>query len=450
MMPLGAMWMYRWMRGSMQMKLFISYRRNDSMHAAHRVRLLLVQKFGGDSVFIDREIPAGREWAEHIRAVLATCSGVVVMVGDEFLRRLSSPRGDDDADPMVWEISLAIELGKPIYPVLFGTIDMPHESRLPAPIRRFARYQAVFAREPAFDTAVGTMIKSIADDHGFVGGPPPDVARNDVPPGRRSGLLALLASALVVATVVWGIGRLILWLALGDAAQARPAESAFWHGLRYVLATAVWGLGPYLAYRQVADLRARARLPIRNAHGMLAMLNVAGVLVLGGTFLLLSTVHGWRLKPLWIFPDQPAGHHYALLAAGMMTMVAVAVIVAVLEPRIRALSTSARAWGMGGVTVVGYVLVAFVAWLAASLVASLPDRVFDLADTELVAMIGFPVLCLALSPLMAAYHYARSTLGMRTDDWHNVALLAIVLGLALTCTLALFAYGPTRLLAGGI
>ena len=433
------------------MKLFISYRRSDSTHAANRVRLLLQHKFGAGSVFIDREIPPGREWNEHLRKMLVECTGVVVMIGDEFLRKLKSRRPDDDPDPLVWEIATAIELGKPIYPVLFGAIDMPDDSELPPEIRALAGVQAVFAREPAFDTAIGMMIRSIADDHGFVETPPPPVAPGGLL-GAASGPLlpVLLLTALAGVLAVWGAGRVILWLAIGEAAATRPPESAFWHGLRYALATSVWGLGPYLAYWQVAELRARARLPIRNLHGVLSVANGAGVLVLGGTFLLLSTVHGWRLEPLWVFPSEPRVQHYALLAAGMLGMAALAAGFTVWEPRVRAMPPRQRAWGMRVINGVSMLLAAFMTWFAASLVASLPTRVFALSQAELVPMVGYPALCLALSPLVAGYAYARSTLGLRAGDWQNLVLFALLLGLALACTLALFAYGPTRVLAGGI
>ncbi|MCW5636419.1 MAG: TIR domain-containing protein [Rubrivivax sp.] len=432
------------------MKLFISYRRSDSTHAANRVRLLLQQKFGAGSVFIDREIPAGREWNEHLLKMLTECTGVVVMIGDEFLRKLRQQRPGDEPDPLVWEIATAIELRKPIYPVLFGAVDMPDESELPQEIRALARYQAVFAREPAFDTAIGMMIRSIADDHGFVDTPPP-VAPGGVL-GAASGPLlpVLLLTALAIVLAMWGAGRVILWLAVGEAAATRPPESAFWHGLRFSLATLVWGIGPYLAYWQVAELRARARLPIRNLHGALSVANGAGVLVLGGTFLLLSTLPGWRLEPLWVFPSQPRGIHYALLAAGMLAMAGLAAGFAVWEPRVRAMPPRRRAWGMRIINGSSALIAAFMTWLAASLVLSLPERVFALSQAELVPMVGYPALCLALSPLVAGYTYARSTLGLRARDWQNLVLFAMLLGLALACTLALFAYGPTRLLAGEI
>jgi hypothetical protein len=70
------------------MKLFISYRRKDSMHAAQRVRMCLQMKFGAEAVFIDRQIPAGKDWSAHLGTMLEQCSGVIVLVGDAFLREL--------------------------------------------------------------------------------------------------------------------------------------------------------------------------------------------------------------------------------------------------------------------------------------------------------------------------------------------------------------------------
>jgi hypothetical protein len=84
------------------MKIFISYRRADSLHAAHRVRMFLEQKFGTDSVFIDRAIPPGKRWEEHLDEMLSKCDGMVVLVGDDFLRKLNAhaESGSNETDPM--------------------------------------------------------------------------------------------------------------------------------------------------------------------------------------------------------------------------------------------------------------------------------------------------------------------------------------------------------------
>jgi hypothetical protein len=434
------------------MKLFISYRRVDSTHAANRVRMSLQMKFGADAVFIDREIPAGRPWEQHLEMMLEESTGVIVMVGDEFLRRLRKgmERPDDEPDPLVWEIATAIRLRKTIYPVLFGAIDMPDQAKLPESIRSFASYQAVFAREPAFDAAMTVLIKSVADNEGWIdeaaAAPPGAAPESQAAVAGPSTMLALPALGLLTALALWWLGRLILWLADPAGAASRPVESAFWHGTRYALNTALWGLGPYLAYWLVAELRARARLPIFNLHGMLSVLNVAGILVSGGTFLMLSTLPGWHLAPLFVFPADPRPHHYAWLALGLLAIVLLAVVVAVWEPQVRKLEAGARAWGMRTINTASATQLACGLWFAASLAHSLPR----LGDMDPVPVVGYVMLCPALSLLMAGWVYGKSRLGLAHKGWEIRCLFLLVLGLYLACTLALFAYGPTRLLAPGL
>ena len=130
------------------MNIFISYRRHDSTHAAQRVRMSLQMRFGEGSVFIDREIPPGMDWHQHLQSMLERSTGVVVLVGDEFLRliRRHRERASGEQDPLEWEIATALQLHKPIYPVLFGRGDMPAASDLPEPIRAFAKPSATIER----------------------------------------------------------------------------------------------------------------------------------------------------------------------------------------------------------------------------------------------------------------------------------------------------------------
>lgn len=432
------------------MKLFISYRRNDSTHAAARVRMCLEQKFGAEAVFIDREIPAGKRWEDYLEEMLQQCDGVVVLVGDEFMRLLTKhlAQGGDRVDPLVWEIATAIKLKRTIYPVLFGAIDMPDPAQLPESIRGLAGFQAVFAREPAFDSAVDVLIKSIAANHQW--SPPA------TPPAPAAAITPAAASPLGMSwpwvwllglAAVWGLGRLVIWLADPASVPQRGAESAFWHGLRYVLATVLWGLGPYFAYWLVAELRARARLPIFNLHGLLSVFNVGGMLVAGGTFLLLSTLPGWRLQPWLVFPEQPLARHYVVLSLALLAIVLAAVAVAVWEPRVRSLAGRQRVWGMRVVNGTSGLLVLCGLWFAVSLAHSVPR----LGAADPVTVVGYLMLCPALSVLTAGWQFGQAQLGPRDRQrWQIVALLWLVLALYAACTLALFAYGPTRVLASGI
>jgi hypothetical protein len=429
-------------------KLFISYRRRDSTHVAARVRMCLQQKFGVDAAFIDREIPPGRPWEEYLESMLSSSTGVIVLVGDEFLRELRQKRAgaDDGSDTLVWEIATAIRLKKTIYPVVFGASDMPEALQLPQAIRQFAAYQAVFAREPAFDAAMDVLIKSLAADHSWVDSAAPGTAAVSADGALRRSLertawwtmITLLAPA-----GLWWIGRVILWLGAPDASPVQSAESAFWHGVLYALSTALLGLGPYLAYWVVVELRARARLPIFNVAGVLALLNLAVVLVSGGTFLLLSTLPGWRLQPLLILPAHPAPGFYVALAIGLLAIVLLALAVVVGEPRMRGLTGGRRAWGMR-VLHGGALLVTVCAlWFAASLVHSVPA----LGALDPVPVIGYMMLCPALSLFVAGWSAGRSLLGLHAGSWQAQTLLGLVLGLYVCCTLALFTFGPMRLIA---
>jgi hypothetical protein len=427
------------------MKLFISYRRKDSMHAAQRVRMCLQMKFGADAVFIDRQIPAGKDWAAHLGAMLEQSSGVIVLVGDAFLRELHKDRGgaEDETDHLVWEIETALRLKKTIYPVLIGALDMPEAGKLPQPIRGFTGYQAVFAREPAFDAAMTVLIKSIADEHGWTEpAPPPAPAAVHAGPGlsvrgARAPLLTLTAAALL-----WFTGRVILWLGDPAAARAPPFETAFWVGTHYALATTLWGLGPYLAYRAVFELRARARLPIRSLHGLLSVANLAMALVLGGSFLLLSARRGWALELQGLLPEAPGALHYAAQGVVLLTIVFAAMATALLEPRARRLQGRRRVWAMHAINANGVAVTLCGLWFAASLALSLPP----LLQTHTVPMVGYLMLCPGMSILVAVWDYAQSQLGVSGTTWQVRTLFGLAIGAYLICTMAYFAYGPVLLL----
>ena len=435
--------------------LFISYRRSDSMHAAQRVRMCLRERFGEDAVFIDREIRPGDDWERHLEQMLVASTGVVLMIGDEFLKLLRKHRGGqpEPSDPLVWEIATALRLGKTLYPVLIGRIDMPEPAKLPESIRGLARYQAVFAREPAFDAAIAELVKAVAIQHdapALHADVAPAPAGEPAPApvsvsGPAAWLAALLLSGAVLA-LLWWAGRQINWLSDPVGGIGRPAESALWHGLRFGLCTALWGLGPYLAYWLVAQLRARARLPIFNSQGLLTVLNLAALLVSGGSFLLLSTLPGWQLRPLGIFPAEPQALHFALLALGLLSIVLLGLGTAVAEPLVRSLSGARRDWGLYAVNACSAGVAGCGLWFVASLLHSVPG----LGTTDPVPVVGYLMLCPSLSLLALAWSYREPWLGERVSAWQVNCLFVLVLGLVLLCAMALFAFGLTRLLAPGL
>lgn len=428
-------------------KLFISYRHGDAAHAAQRVRACMQAKFGDDAVFIDREIPAGSDWAAYLKERLQESTDVIVLVGDAFLRdlRRGAAREGGEQDWLKFEIRTAIEQNKRIFPVLIGSLDMPGPSKLPEEIRQLASQQAVFAREPAFDAAMAALARSIAEKHGWI--EPLAQAAAAARPATielaRAATVTLLAFAGLALT--WITGRVIEWLA-GMPAGA-SAVATFWTGAVFVLATTLWGLGPYLVFRAVAEVRAQAQLPIHNLNGLLTFVNLVLSLLAGGTFLLLSTRADWALDLLWVMPESPHLVHYAMQGVALLLIVFATLTVAMLEPAVRQWREERRGWGSAGLNGIAVGVVMAALWFAASLLHSLPSlaelRLSGERDT--VPMVGYFMLAPALSALVLAWDVAQSLLGPRGRAWRSRVLLGLAIGLYLACTLGYFAHGPLRL-----
>lgn len=446
-------------------QIFISYRRDDAAHAAQRLRAFMREKFGADAVFIDRDIEPGADWAQVLRERLAAATDVVVLVGDGFIGELrrrgghaapevvplpaaapsatpsaissatppAAPPGGDEPDWLHVEIATALALKKPIYPVLIGRLDMPGRGDLPADIADFAAAQAVFAREPAFDAAMAVLAKTLAARHGWTAPPAaagtPDTARGT----------AWVLAPLVVLAIVWGIGRLVAWLATGSGEIA--GEAALWLGALYALTTLLWGVGPYLVYRAVAELRTRAHLPVTNLHAYATMANVGAVLLAGGSFLLQSTREGWALHLLGLVDESSPHWRYALQGGVLLAIVFAAIAVALFEPEVRRWSASPRRMGSAGLLGAAGGVAAAAAWFAWSLYRSLPA----LPDAAAIPTIGYFGLAPALAGVLYAWDRVRWALGLSGQTRYGHVLLALAVSLYAACTLGYFAHGPVLL-----
>ena len=82
--------------------IFISYRRDDSRHAAGRLADDLSQAFGAERIFRDIEgIDLGVDFAQSLEKALAACSVMLVLIGPQWLQVQDNKRGGrrlDQAD----------------------------------------------------------------------------------------------------------------------------------------------------------------------------------------------------------------------------------------------------------------------------------------------------------------------------------------------------------------
>ena len=68
-------------------KIFINYRRDDSIGMAGRLHDRLVQTFGRDKLFMDVDhIPAGADFVAHLNNQVAECDVVLAIIGPNWLR----------------------------------------------------------------------------------------------------------------------------------------------------------------------------------------------------------------------------------------------------------------------------------------------------------------------------------------------------------------------------
>ena len=128
------------------MRIFISYRRADSIGHAGRLLDELQSRFGRDHVFMDLSgIDAGEDFGGKIDAAIRTCDALVAVIGDEWLSCVEAGiRRLERADDFVRiEIAAALQRGIPVVPVLVEGATMPPAAALPDPLKPLASRHAL-------------------------------------------------------------------------------------------------------------------------------------------------------------------------------------------------------------------------------------------------------------------------------------------------------------------
>ena len=127
-------------------RIFVSYRRDDAAKAAGMIYSELAKRFGGkEQVFQDvSSIIPGVPWDEAIDEALGSCDVFLVVIGDLWLTVADEGgrRLDDENDRHRREIEVALDREIPVLPVLIDDADMPSEEQLPGKLKRLHRIQA--------------------------------------------------------------------------------------------------------------------------------------------------------------------------------------------------------------------------------------------------------------------------------------------------------------------
>ncbi len=248
-------------------KVFISYRRDDSAHAADRIYEALIRALPKDHVFIDIEkLPPGTIYSEVLREWVANCDVLLALIGQRWLSAAEPETGkrrlDSPDDFVRLEIREALEQDKAVPVILDGT-KMPEAHELPDDLKRLSRLQAQFIERRTFDTDTKRLISwifstqfgpqpqlgpepeplpvipetvRIPDGHFSMGSPPAEAGRSaDEGPLHT----VLIPQAFEIGRYPVTRGQ---FAAFAQATQYRPRGGAYiWNGMEWGLnARASW------------------------------------------------------------------------------------------------------------------------------------------------------------------------------------------------------------------
>lgn len=136
--------------------VFVSYRREDTLLAAHAVGFAL--RAAGHRAFVDTgSIGGGESFRQVISEALAAANAMVLLIGKSFeAERLHQP---DSA--VAFELRRARFHRVALIPVLVDGAKMPEETALPAELRWFVKNNAVPLRAASFSQDVDALMARI-------------------------------------------------------------------------------------------------------------------------------------------------------------------------------------------------------------------------------------------------------------------------------------------------
>ncbi len=144
-------------------RLFVSYRRDDSAAITGRAVDRLRTAFGVDAVFLDIEsIDLGIDFRAVVEDSIRESAVLIVMIGPDWLTAVHERRSAGLEDHVLTEVRIALEGGKAVLPILIGDTLMPAPMDLPEEVRDLA-YRNAARLDPAarFESDILSIIAAV-------------------------------------------------------------------------------------------------------------------------------------------------------------------------------------------------------------------------------------------------------------------------------------------------
>lgn len=147
-------------------RIYVSYRRSDSLGFAGRISDRLAAHFGTENIFTDTDsIPPGADFRQTLNAEIGRCDVMLALMGHDWVSSVDSEgrrRVDNPGDFIRAELETALAQSLPIVPVIVDGAGMPPANSLPESIQPIAyRNAAAIRQDPDFHRDVDRLIEGI-------------------------------------------------------------------------------------------------------------------------------------------------------------------------------------------------------------------------------------------------------------------------------------------------
>jgi TIR domain len=143
-------------------RVFVSYRRDDSKHAAGRLSERLDERF---KLFMDvDQIQGGAVFPAVVRKAVDEADVLLAVIGSEWLTLTAASGGrriDQAGDWVAEEIGSALRRGTPVIPVLVDGARMPSSDELPPALADLPNRQAMRIAHESFAADSARLIQTI-------------------------------------------------------------------------------------------------------------------------------------------------------------------------------------------------------------------------------------------------------------------------------------------------
>nr|WP_267545823.1 PQQ-binding-like beta-propeller repeat protein [Arthrobacter sp. H14-L1] len=204
--------------------VFVSYRRENTGHAAGRLADVLISRYGHPRAFIDVEsIEPGHDFADEINCAISGCAVLPALIGPRWITitagkgrgRLENPR-----DYGVLEIADALHRGIKVIPVLVDGVPMPDTDLMPPGLQTLGQRNAIRLNYETFRSDTEGLIRVLRLPS------KEEISRRTLVKWVAGGLAAAVGGLRVAAVVQLQANRPVepLWtFQTGDEVYSSPA-----------------------------------------------------------------------------------------------------------------------------------------------------------------------------------------------------------------------------------